>query len=195
VSWWLENGHAATNNPDEAGRALYGRLEQSLDSEPEKILMRQSFKTLRGPLGDKLAALVPQVYLHYDPYTVRERGGPGPLARQRMDFLLLMKGGRRVVLEIDGKQHYSEGERPSPRLYADMVIEDRRLRLSGYELVGTALHFLVGIHTKAVTMAASRSSGFNRRPPPTPGSRASGASASADGGRAPRPKARSRAAE
>jgi hypothetical protein len=31
------------------------------------------------------------------------------------------------VLESDGKQHCVEGDRVSPRLYADMVAEDRRL--------------------------------------------------------------------
>jgi very-short-patch-repair endonuclease len=38
------------------------------------------------------------------------------------------------VLEIDGKQHYSDGDRSSPRLYAEMAAEDRRLKLRGYEV-------------------------------------------------------------
>jgi very-short-patch-repair endonuclease len=51
-----------------------------------------------------------------------------------MDFLLLLPGRRRVVIEIDGKQHYAAGEKASPRLYAEMVAEDRRLQLAGYEV-------------------------------------------------------------
>jgi hypothetical protein len=133
-SWWMESGQAASDDPEEAGRELYERLEQSLASEPEMTLMRQYFETLSEPVGDALPALIPQVYLHYDPYTLRERGGRGPLERQRMDFLLLLNGGRRIVLEVDGKQHYSEGDRSSPRLYAAMMAEDRRLRLRGYEV-------------------------------------------------------------
>jgi len=132
VDWWIENG-ATTDDVVRAGRELRQRLEQSLDSEPEKMLMRRYFVSAAS-LGDRLPALIPQVYLHYDPYTARERGGTGPLARQRMDFLLLMQGGHRVVLEVDGKQHYSEGDRSSPRLYAEMMAEDRRLRLKGYEV-------------------------------------------------------------
>ena len=97
--------------------------------------MRQYFETLQESLGDKLPALIPQVYLHYDPYTVKGARSAGPLVRQRMDFLLLLNGGRRVVLEIDGKQHYSDGDRSSPRRYAEMVTEDRRLRLKRYEVV------------------------------------------------------------
>jgi very-short-patch-repair endonuclease len=38
------------------------------------------------------------------------------------------------VIEVDGSQHYSEDDRPSPRLYAEMVSEDRKLRLAGYEV-------------------------------------------------------------
>lgn len=56
------------------------------------------------------------------------------LARQRMDFLMLAPGGRRYVLELDGKDHYSRDGKPAPDLYVDMVREDRRLRLQGYEV-------------------------------------------------------------
>lgn len=51
-----------------------------------------------------------------------------------MDFLLLLAGGVRVVVEVDGKQHYSDGDRPSPKVYARTVEGDRRLRLAGYEV-------------------------------------------------------------
>jgi hypothetical protein len=81
-------------------------------------------------------ALIPQVYLHYDPY-VRSRGSAGPLFRQRMDFLLLLPGSRRVVIEIDGKQRYARPDgRADPAAYAARMAEDRRLRLSGYEVHG-----------------------------------------------------------
>lgn len=85
--------------------------------------------------GSSMPALLPQVYLHYDPSTWKQRGGrPGVLARERMDFLLLVPGGGRVVIEADGKQHYAEGDTASPRLYSQMVAVDRRLRLRGYEV-------------------------------------------------------------
>ena len=50
------------------------------------------------------------------------------------DFLLLLPGRQRVVIEIDGKQHYADGETASPQRYATMVAEDRNLRLLGYEV-------------------------------------------------------------
>src|SRR3546814_6890439 len=77
-----------------------------------------------------IPALIPQVYLHYDPSTQLTRRAAGesgsPLARQRMDFLILFSSRHRVVLEVDGKQHYANGDTASPALYSEMVAEDRR---------------------------------------------------------------------
>lgn len=83
-----------------------------------------------------MPALLPQVYLHYNPYTIRELvAGPGQtLARQRMDFLLLLPNRSRIVIEIDGRQHYATGRTADPAKYAEMAREDRRLRLTGYEV-------------------------------------------------------------
>ncbi|GII32896.1 hypothetical protein [Planotetraspora mira] len=50
-----------------------------------------------------LPALLPEVWLHWDPKTVRARGTEA-LLRFRMDFLLLLSRGQRVVLEVDGRQ-------------------------------------------------------------------------------------------
>lgn len=63
----------------------------------------------------------------------------GELARQRMDFLMLLPDRRRVVIEVDGQHHYAVNPytpeaKPSPRFYAEMVAEDRRIRLAGYEV-------------------------------------------------------------
>lgn len=82
--------------------------------------------------GFDVPVLIPQVYLHYDPYT---RRAGGLLPRQRMDFLLLLPRRRRIVLEVDGVQHYADSEgRASPPRYAEMVAADRALRLAGYEV-------------------------------------------------------------
>jgi very-short-patch-repair endonuclease len=80
---------------------------------------------------------LPQVYLHFDPLTRAQRrafGKPDYLSRERMDFLLLLPNGVRIVIEVDGKQHYADGDAASPPRYADMVAEDRALRLIGYEV-------------------------------------------------------------
>lgn len=52
-----------------------------------------------------------------------------------MDFLLLLDRHRRIVLEVDGIQHYADSEsRASPARYAEMAAADRELRLTGYEV-------------------------------------------------------------
>ena len=130
VAWWAERQGLADDDV-QARLSLAERLERSLANEAELHL----FRTYRA-LGTAGPALLPQVYLHYDPF-VRSRLGdrPGPLARQRMDFLLLLPGANRVVLEVDGRQHYSDQDgRANTHRYAEMVAEDRRLRLDGYEV-------------------------------------------------------------
>jgi very-short-patch-repair endonuclease len=133
VRWWAAQTGAEVSLESE--RALYDRLEGSLASDPERLFFRRYFVRLRKALGERLPALVPQVYLHYDPHTARARAQGKVLPRQRMDFLLLFSARDRVVIEIDGRHHYArEDGRASPELYAEMVSADRDLRLLGYEV-------------------------------------------------------------
>lgn len=131
VTWWQNSKYCESEGDYE--RELYCRLYSSLDSKPEKLFFRTYFRAFRGKYK-KLPALIPQVYLHYDPYTARQLKGEKRLARQRMDFLLLMPSKSRVVIEIDGKHHYSKGDISSPKLYSEMVSEDRDLKLRGYDI-------------------------------------------------------------
>ena len=130
--------------------SLYRRLIASLGSEAEKVLFRSYYGTYRSAYGWDLPALLPQVYLHYDPYTARMRRDMKVLARQRMDFLLLFSPQERVVLEVDGQQHYSQDGRPSPRLYAEMAAADRELRLLGYEVFRFGGYELSGSGSDAI---------------------------------------------
>ena len=134
VDWWREREQLNEESDIEVGRKLYARLSQSLASEPEKLFLKIYFKKFYESFKEKLPALIPQVYLHYDPYTLKQLRDQRRLVRQRMDFLLLLSDRIRVVIEIDGKQHYAEEDRASPKLYSEMVAEDRRLKLSGYEV-------------------------------------------------------------
>lgn len=137
VEWWAKM-HAGDPKDPEVRKALGKRLNASLGSEPEQILFSTYFCEYKQPLGAKLPALIPQVYLHYDPITVRQlkrRGEKKRFQIQRMDFLLLLPSRVRVVIEIDGQQHYSSKDgKPCPQLYAEMVAGDRLLRLAGYEV-------------------------------------------------------------
>ena len=133
VSWWAST-ESLEEGAEETERDLYLRLAKSLASDPERTLFKTYYALYHDLLGERLPALVPQVYLHYDPYTIRITQGKRRLLRQRMDFLLLLAGARRAVIEIDGKHHYADDGIASPKLYAEMVSEDRKLTLAGYEM-------------------------------------------------------------
>ena len=47
---------------------------------------------------------------------------------------MLFSQTNRIVIEIDGKQHYAEGDVASPKLYANMVAANREMTLFGYEV-------------------------------------------------------------
>lgn len=133
VAWWkMSDYHVEGDVP--VDRELFNRLEKSLDSSLEKPFFRKYYNLFKDELGGNLPALIPQVYLHYDPKTMIQLNGEKRLERQRMDFLMLLSNRDRVVIEIDGKHHYAEDERASPKLYSNMVAEDRRMKLAGYDL-------------------------------------------------------------
>jgi len=140
VTWWgTGRGEPVTQLPSvDTARDLSSRLEAPLaNNVPEKLLFRTYCERYGGTTGFSVPALLPQVYLHFDPLTKSQRaalGLPGRLDRERMDFLLLLPDHIRIVIEVDGKQHYADGDTASPRLYSEMVAEDRALRMSGYEV-------------------------------------------------------------
>ncbi|SOE70886.1 hypothetical protein SAMN05414139_03905 [Burkholderia sp. D7] len=138
AEWWRER--QGLSELKTARQSLGERLKRSVEltHSPGEYAIFRTYHEVFGPkLGDQLPALIPQVYLHYDPFTHAERvelGKGHVLGRQRMDFLMLLGSHVRVVIEVDGQQHYADGGKASPARYARMVEEDRRLRLQGYEL-------------------------------------------------------------
>lgn len=142
----LRDWYAEIHGVDETegSRILYTRLRESVigtNSAGEYAIFHGYYKRFNKLLDERLPALIPQVYLHYDPYTRRQRGDEKFLARQRMDFLLMLEQGVRIVIEIDGRHHYAVKDQRAPEryianaeLYAEMAMEDRRLRLMGYEV-------------------------------------------------------------
>lgn len=92
------------------------------------------YHEIHGRAVPDLPALLPEIWLHWDHKTAQERGRDA-LLRFRMDFLLLLPHGQRVVLEVDGSHHFTSPDgRPDAARYADGVRGDRDLKLSGYEV-------------------------------------------------------------
>jgi hypothetical protein len=132
TAWWADSDCCDREEERTAARGLYARLLKSMNHNGAERFVFERYCSRYRAHGYDIPALIPQVYLHYDPYT---RWAGATLGRQRMDFLLLLQHRRRVVLEVDGIQHYADTEgRASPPRYAEMVAADRELRLAGYEV-------------------------------------------------------------
>ena len=112
------------------GRCTRGCASSLPDNSPPQRNLFDLYHDIHGDAVPDLPALLPEVWLHWDPKTVRERGLEA-LLRFRMDFLLLLPHGQRVVLEVDGSHHYAspDGTRPDAARYADGVRGDRDLKL------------------------------------------------------------------
>lgn len=130
VTWWNKGN---TDYDIEIEKTLVNRLKKSLDSEPEVTFIRTYYNLIHKLGNNELPALIPQVYCHYDPKSAKMRKGQ-VYVLQRMDFLLLLPYGHRVVIEIDGKHHYANDNIASPSKYASMVRDDRNLKLYGYDV-------------------------------------------------------------
>lgn len=134
VNWWQEKHGIADS--EEARSLLFRRMRDSLPKEsPGQDNLYFLYYNIHQHEPDELPALLPEVWLHWDHQTIRQRR---ERAQQhiRMDFLLLLPGRKRVVLEVDGSQHFtdSEGTVPSPRKYAATMAADRDLKLLGYHV-------------------------------------------------------------
>lgn len=130
TAWWMtQSGEIG----DSDARALYKRLAGGLQSHAEQHFFYAYCK--RHPISqDAHPALLPQFYLRWDPFTGRQVRAP-----QRYDFLMLLPKGIRVVIEIDGVQHYAIKDQSghyslSQETYAKTVADTRDLILAGYEV-------------------------------------------------------------
>ena len=75
LEWWsVKKGTKFSES--EIRQDLGKRLRASLQSEPERILFDTYFKMVKPKYGRNLPALLPQVYLHYDPRYRTERDKP-----------------------------------------------------------------------------------------------------------------------
>ncbi|MGV9967616.1 AbiJ-related protein [Streptomyces olivaceus] len=133
-AWWQDTRNI--QNEAEAKASLYKRLHRCLpENSPGQRNFFSAYHHVLGARVYDLPALLPEVWLHWDHQTVRARG-PQALLRSRMDFLLLLPHRQRVVLEVDGSQHYTRGrgQCPDTAKYAEMMAADRDLKLRGYEV-------------------------------------------------------------
>lgn len=152
VHWWREcNELDSRLSETDIARNLHRRLLAG-QNEPERIIFDTYYAFVNEVLQFQGPALIPQVYLHYDPYTITELGDNTILERQRMDFLILLPYRVAIVIELDGQQHYSDDGRANPRLYSKMVQEDRDLRLRGYEIYRFGGYEFIDVNSAKLVM-------------------------------------------
>ncbi len=155
--WYKDKYTEIGEDAQKVKEALYKRLskgeKQGLNSFEQLFFDTYLTKFIKDKDWNKVPALIPQVWLHYDPKTIKELEGEGRekrLKHQKMDFLMLFSDRERIVIEIDGQQHYSDNNIASPKLYAEMVKYDRGMRLKGYEVYRFGVYELkeTSINTK-----------------------------------------------
>ena len=121
---------------------LKDRLVASLsDSPPEKLFFETYYEFVLQHSGN-IPALIPQVYLYYDPQTKKNRGGKPVFEHQRMDFMFIISREHRVVIEIDGIQHYAKDSYidgthykcADVNRYSEMMKAHREMVLDGYDV-------------------------------------------------------------
>lgn len=112
-----------------------------LDSDAEKLFFKGYIKYIKKH-GKHLPALIPQVYMYYDPKTKSERALK-IFEHQKMDFIMIISATQRVVIEVDGIHHYAEDSvapgtnfkhYASTTRYAEMMKAHREMLLAGYDV-------------------------------------------------------------
>lgn len=145
LSWkelheWYDESHWLEG--DSLEERLYDAV-RNCDSPIEEQFFKCYLEAVKE-FGNDIPALLPQVYLYYDSKIQKERTKK-IFDHQCMDFLMLFSGSQRVVIELDGVQHYSDGavqlqgsQYPCPvastKKYASMVSAQREMTLAGYEV-------------------------------------------------------------
>lgn len=139
ISWTeLQNWYDEKLFLLDQGVDLKERLRDSLDSVPEYLFYDTYIEIMERNQGE-VPALLPQVYLYYDPKLQKDRIKK-IFEHQRMDFLMIFSEAQRVVIEIDGVQHYADYVKGNTRhyasvdKYAEMVSAQREMTLAGYDV-------------------------------------------------------------
>jgi very-short-patch-repair endonuclease len=114
---------------------LYSRLLACLpNASPPQRNLCTIYHQIYGSRVYDMPALLPEVCLLWD-WKTRSQRTLDEMLTMRMDFLLLLPNGQRIVLEVDGAHHYSDYDRKANAgKYADTVGGDRELKLAGYEV-------------------------------------------------------------
>ena len=128
LRWWRSNHRT--------GDSIYRRFSECCQNNDERSVLDHYYRTVvKMDENSELPALLPQVWLSYDPLTREQRYGKPALERQRLDFLMYLPGRRKVIIEVDGIYHISKGDgQACLETYSKGLAADRGLMAKGYTI-------------------------------------------------------------
>ena len=141
ISWEVLVKWYEQLNQGNTEKQMITMFDNCLDSKAERLFCK-AYISYVAAHGKDIPALIPQVYMYYDPKTKAQREWQ-IFEHQKMDFMMIISPSQRVVFEIDGYQHYAEdAEAPgsnhkhyaSPIRYAEMMKAHREMSLAGYDV-------------------------------------------------------------
>lgn len=137
ILWWKKEYNV---NEEYAKEQLLSKLTNCCEDGPEKKYFEIYVENFLEKHKEDSIALLPQVWYHYDPKTKSQRDNKDTLYVQRLDFMMLLPNNIRIVIEIDGIQHYSKKDDngiyvANPELYSKLTEHDRLLQLQGYRVL------------------------------------------------------------
>ena len=137
---WYDSSHVDWVDPSFTDRM---KIAVEHCGSPIEVWFYEAYLELIEEMGKGIPALLPQVWMYYDEKSQKERIIK-IFEHQCMDFMMLFSDSRRIVIELDGAQHYADEEPmegyehpikiASPRKYAEMVSAHRDMTMAGYEV-------------------------------------------------------------
>lgn len=129
--WWSKQNNTSTT--------LENKMNESIreDATFQKLVFNTYKNKIESSLGDKVPALLPEVELYHNSYTKKQNPDSEP---QRMDFCLVLKNRKMILIELDGIQHVSAWDNrtkkwiASESKYAKQCQFDNDWKLDGNEI-------------------------------------------------------------
>lgn len=106
ISWEMLANWYELLDIDNTEKQMAHLFYDCLDSDPERLFYKAYISYLKSH-GKHIPALIPQVYMYYDPKAKTQREWQ-IFEHQKMDFMMIISPSQRIVFEIDGSQHYAE---------------------------------------------------------------------------------------
>ena len=73
--------------------------------------------------------------MNYDPLTLFQRDGVKNVNNQRVDFMMVLPKGIKLIIEIDGYSHFTKDNKPDLDRYTENLVFDRTMYLKDFKVI------------------------------------------------------------